>query len=1051
MKIRDLRIVSMPGFPRGGPILEGLSGGMNVIVGANGAGKTTFARAVRWLLWPSTADRSAPRVVSARTFDNIPIEINQSHAAGQSQLKLPPASHADCFTITADDLFDQGTATFAERVKHAITGQVSVNALYGREELARSVESELENLHRLYERKVREIEGRHGQVVRLPEFREQLAEASRAERRLVYLSGALEKRKLERTLAAMKGMESVQPTDLGNAQRLGDSLGRLRGRAADLAGLIETGKKRLAAAGLEAVPEALGEIRRHLETLRSLVRKRDDIEDRLAGLAKKLEGVPVGSSLFDLDAVMSAGLAHEGVADGIREIRSRIADIDGRLGAVGRDQVQQGRSILARWLARREHRDYIIPAGVLLLAVLLISEGNHLPAVLATVVLTLSLIIPAMMSSGLQRRYAALHLRQPDSWAVHDVLRVIAWLEDARADFLLHDELSGKLAKQERELGPAITNALRIREKLGVSSSLGLELLADRMKRLDELDELKGHAGKARADVDACLEGLGSLLSGYGYSPPGSLEAAENSVESLEARAQVLITETRALEEHVGEMKSVTEELSGSENEYNEIFRRNRLEVGDMVSLRERDDRLQDYRDVLLRLGHLEASVGDVTESMDEIEEGIRNAAALAESVDGIRKKVTLAEEMERELEKSVELAELLSAIQRAERKREQRDSRNRRVRIRKRLLDTVKKMYQVEIQPPVVGRASGLLTRFTNGRYSLSPIGLEDSEFAANDMQTDTVVSLSQLSRGTRMQLLLALKIAFAELVETGDRLPLVLDEVLANSDLTRFREVARSLAELVQDGRQLFYLTCQEPDASLIGEVFSSSGCGPVRVVRIDSAEPAEWPRYRDLMKTVPIPGSLSYDEFAGLVAPSAINSGMNVGEISPAWILNDKETLHRLLSAGLDTVGKALAAGAAVLSPGELEALGRASLIAGEVFGAHAIGRPEPLTRSCLERSPAGRSSKFEELWALSGGVGHDPARLLSSLRARGVPGFRTLLIDELETFLRDESLLSEEEPLSKGDAWVRVLNAAGGDAPDLRLLFERLWNALQASAG
>ncbi len=143
MRIRSLRIVTMPGFPLNGPVLEDLSQGMNVVIGANGAGKTTLALAVRWLLWPATAGRGAPRVVSAQTYDNIPLEINQSHREGQDKLKLPPDSHADCFTLTADDLFDGGTASFADRVKQAITGQVSVDSLYRKEDGSRALETEL--------------------------------------------------------------------------------------------------------------------------------------------------------------------------------------------------------------------------------------------------------------------------------------------------------------------------------------------------------------------------------------------------------------------------------------------------------------------------------------------------------------------------------------------------------------------------------------------------------------------------------------------------------------------------------------------------------------------------------------------------------------------------------------------------------------------------------------------------------------------------------------------------------------------------------------------
>ena len=45
----------MPGFEEGGPAVGGLSGGVNLFHGPNASGKTSLAKAVRALMWPSTA------------------------------------------------------------------------------------------------------------------------------------------------------------------------------------------------------------------------------------------------------------------------------------------------------------------------------------------------------------------------------------------------------------------------------------------------------------------------------------------------------------------------------------------------------------------------------------------------------------------------------------------------------------------------------------------------------------------------------------------------------------------------------------------------------------------------------------------------------------------------------------------------------------------------------------------------------------------------------------------------------------------------------------
>lgn len=1050
MKIRSVRIVSMPGFPRGGPVLEDLCGGMNVILGSNGAGKTTFARAIRWLLWPATAEKNALRVISAQTFDDHPLEVNQSQPSGQSALKLPPDSHADCFTITADDLFDQGTATFAERVKKAITGQVSVNSLYQREDGSRSLEAELENLQRRYESRLREMDEKRGRIAQLPELKEKLAEALKAERRLVNLKRALEKRQLERALASMKGMESARPTDLGDALRLSEEIGSRKERSAELARMIQQCRRKLSGIGLSQVPESLGEIRNTLETLKALTRRRAELEERHAGLARLLEGLPKDVSLLNLDALLSAGLKNERLAGRLRDARTRLGEVQERLDGIAEEHLSDGRSILARWLALKEHRDYVLPAGmILLLVLLLLPGGDHLTAGVAVMILAGSLLLPFMKARSLQQSYSGLRLPKPRSWTVHDVLGVIGSLEDVREAVKLRDGLTDQLLQFEQEEGPLQEEFRKLRDRLGVSSALGLELVTDRMKRIPELDELRGLLENARLRADECLVKLGSLLADCGFRTPDSLESAVSQVGSLEEKVNVLLKETGELEELQGSESANSAELARAESEFNGIFQRNGLQEGDLAALKQRDDGLQDYRDIVLQLRRLSVPEGEATFSEEELEAEIRGAAELASSLEEIRGSVTLAMAAEEEMEHSVELVELLSDIQRMERRKEIKDLRNRRVRIRNRLLDSVKKKYQVEIQPPVVNSASALLTRFTAGRYGLNPIGLEDIEFEAHDMQTDMPVPLDQLSRGTRMQLLLALKIAFAELVESDEKLPLVLDEVLATTDLRRFREVVGSLADLVREGRQLFYLTCQEPDASLIREVFRFHAGGDVNLVRLDRGEPGEWPEFRSLEAAVPEPGDMGYDAYVRMLRPIRVAPGTVSGELHPAWILNDTGTLYRLLSAGLDSVGKALAAGERVLSPGEVRHLLSASEVAEEVLSAFARGRARSLDRHVLENSPLASSRMLEETWRLCERVGNDPYKLIAALKAKEVPNFRASLISRLEGYLSDSGFFPEDTVLTRDEAWIRVLNAVPGDPQLSMLIFNRLWNELGAS--
>jgi len=181
-----------------------------------------------------------------------------------------------------------------------------------------------------------------------------------------------------------------------------------------------------------------------------------------------------------------------------------------------------------------------------------------------------------------------------------------------------------------------------------------------------------------------------------------------------------------------------------------------------------------------------------------------------------------------------------------------------------------------------------------------------------------------------------------------------------------------------------------------------------------------------------------------------PPRIVFGMPPGELHPAWVLSNTAMLHKLLEAGLDSVGKAIAAGRSVLDAPEYAELENAAAVAGQILAACSRGRSAPLSRKDLEESPVGRSRLFEEAWLLSQKHGGSPEALLSALRSREVPGFRTALIDELETFLTEKGLLSCEEPLSIEEAWVQVLASFGQGGGKLRSVFDRIWSSLERGA-
>ena len=86
-------------------------------------------------------------------------------------------------------------------------------------------------------------------------------------------------------------------------------------------------------------------------------------------------------------------------------------------------------------------------------------------------------------------------------------------------------------------------------------------------------------------------------------------------------------------------------------------------------------------------------------------------------------------------------------------------------------LLDDVENAFKTEREPDLLRKARERFEQVTAHAFTLELRGKE--EFAARDLKQDELRSPTELSSGTRMQLLLALRLAWTEDRERGRRIP--------------------------------------------------------------------------------------------------------------------------------------------------------------------------------------------------------------------------------------------------------------------------------------
>lgn len=131
---------------------------------------------------------------------------------------------------------------------------------------------------------------------------------------------------------------------------------------------------------------------------------------------------------------------------------------------------------------------------------------------------------------------------------------------------------------------------------------------------------------------------------------------------------------------------------------------------------------------------------------------------------------------------------------------------------VARRLLLSIKAEFEARHQPEALRAASRYMQQLTEGAYQRVWTPLDAQVLRIDDAEGRTL-HISQLSRGTREQLYLSLRLALVRLyAQRGVELPLVLDDVLVNFDAQRARAAANLLRDFAHEGHQVFVFTCHE-----------------------------------------------------------------------------------------------------------------------------------------------------------------------------------------------------------------------------------------------
>lgn len=314
--------------------------------------------------------------------------------------------------------------------------------------------------------------------------------------------------------------------------------------------------------------------------------------------------------------------------------------------------------------------------------------------------------------------------------------------------------------------------------------------------------------------------------------------------------------------------------------------------------------------------------------------------------------------------------------------------------------------------------------------RYTRHAFALEMADaglIQARDQTQKELRHLDQLSAGTRMQLLLAVRLAYTSVLERGaEALPIFLDEALTTTDPERFEIIARSLKDTADDeGRQIFYLSSEPADVirweraigarphhiDLPGVRFGEPGRAPADYV-VPEREP------------LPAPDGLSAEDYAARLWVPLVNPRNGAAAIPVFYLLRDNlALLYRLMNDWrIDRIGpleQLLASDAADRAVPDTHARERLQgcCEAARVWVAlWRQGRGNLVDRSALEASGAISGHFIDQVSELVQSLDGDAEAVIAALAAGEIARFRQMKADELVAWLEEHGYLDRAEPLS-----------------------------------
>ena len=590
------------------------------------------------------------------------------------------------------------------------------------------------------------------------------------------------------------------------------------------------------------------------------------------------------------------------------------------------------------------------------------------------------------------------------------------------------------LAQLDRKIAAEAGEARRFLERWRTAEAPPLDATTSNAA----IEELRIAFNHLKRRLDAANDAQGKVASCQ-----REVESLERQVKGIEKDVQGLLAEA-ALETHQ------RDELAG------------RIER--LAQWKEAFDKLTDAKREESRLRsalaeHAELIAAVESGKIEQLKDGLERARSKADTYTDVIKKRQRIETRLDEAGREHDLERAAGALDAAAAALEDKRNEALRSQATEALLSEIEHQFSSRHEPDLLRRAKERFQQVTAHEFSLE---LRDGKrFVARDLKQGQLRDLEELSSGTRMQLLLALRLASTEAQEQGgESLPLFLDEALTTSDEDRFAVMANTLTRLAEAGeRQIFYLSARrheralwkqatdtEPPVVDLAEVRFGAKCLEAEDFKVETPP------------SLPSPAGHDATAYAALLGVPRFDPHLEPGGIHLFHLLRDDlELLRRLMATWrIKTLGQLeslLASNAAEGAIPDAAVRGRLKQRCEATrtwTGLWRQGRGRPVNRAVLEQATAITDNFIDGVAELADELQGDGTALIDALRQRRLSGFRKSKADEFEQWLADEGYTDNQERLSPEARRRLTLAAVAPQGEESAADVDQLVNSLEGAA-